>query len=854
MEPIRSFHVRPSIPPRLAALSELAYNVRWSWDHETIALFRRLDAELWESSGHNPVQMLGSIRQERLQEVEQDDAFLANLDRVADNLREYMGGMATWHRRTFGAAAEPVIAYFSMEFGLTECIPIYSGGLGMLAGDHLKSASELGLPLIGVGLLYQKGYFRQYLNMEGWQQERHPVNDFSVLPIRPMRDAAGHPVRVTVDVSGGRPLVLRPWSAQVGRITLVLLDTNLPENPEDLRDVTGELYGGDADTRIQQEIVLGIGGVRTLAALGYRPRVYHMNEGHCAFLGLERARSLMKEEGFAFPDALEVVASSGVFTTHTPVPAGIDQFPPDQVEHHLGALREELGLSRDELLDLGRVSPGRFNEPFNMAVLAIRTAGFVNGVSRLHGRVSREMFRELWPGVPVDELPIGHITNGVHPQSWISDDMRNLYDRYLGPRWAEEPGDTRVWARAEEIPGEELWRTHERRRERLVAFARRRLAAQLRARGASMNEVAMAEEVLDPEALTLGFGRRFATYKRGTLLVSDPERLARILNHPERPVQIIFAGKAHPRDEPGKALIRHIVQLARQPELRRRIVFLEDYDHVIARYLVGGADVWVNTPRRPMEASGTSGMKASFNGALNLSVLDGWWDEGYSERSGWAIGEGEDYEDMEYQDRVEAGALYELLEREIVPLFYTRSGGRLPRGWISLMKSAMGELCPVFNTNRMVHQYHVQAYGPAIDRRARLEADGFRRARDLARWKARVRAAWDELCIARVEVDLPEQATIGRTFQVQAWVKPGGLGADELAVQVCVGRLHENRQIGDPEIISMGHVGGTAADELLYEGIVPCRTSGTHGIAVRALPCHPDLATPHETGLIAWAT
>jgi starch phosphorylase len=500
------------------------------------------------------------------------------------------------------------------------------------------------------------------------------------------------------------------------------------------------------------------------------------------------------------------------------------------------------------------VYPGRFNEPFNMAVLAIRTAGFVNGVSRLHGRVSREMFRDLWPGVPVEELPIGHITNGVHPQSWISDDMRNLYDRYLGPRWSEEPGDTRVWARADEIPGEELWRTHERRRERLVAFARRRLSAQLRARGAGMHEVAMAEEVLDPQALTLGFARRFATYKRGTLLVSDPERLARIVNHPDRPVQIIFAGKAHPKDEPGKALIRHIVQLARQPEFRRRIVFLEDYDHVIARYLVGGVDVWVNTPRRPMEASGTSGMKASFNGALNLSILDGWWDEGYSERSGWAIGEGEDYEDMEYQDRVEAGALYELLENQVVPLFYTRGADRLPRGWIGLMKSAMGELCPVFNTNRMVHQYYVQAYGPAIERRGRLEEDGCRRARDLSRWKARVRACWDALRIARVEVELPEEATIGKTIAVKTWVKSGGLTAGELALQVCVGRLRENRQIGDPEIIPMTHWGPVSAEELLYEATVSCKTSGTHGVTVRALPYHPDLAGPHETGLVAWAT
>jgi starch phosphorylase len=834
-------------------LEDLAYNIRWAWDHEAIALFRRLDRDLWEISGHNPVFMLGSISQQRLAEIAQDEGFLAHMDRVAADLESYMKGTGTWHRTTYGACAEAEIAYFSMEFGLTESLPIYSGGLGILAGDHLKSASELGLPLVGVGLLYQKGYFRQYLSAEGWQQERYPVNDFSVLPVRPFHGERQSPLRIEVELDGQRVLV-RPWRAQVGRVLLLLLDTNIPENPRQLQDVTDELYGGDDEMRIRQEIVLGIGGVRMLDALGIRPHVFHMNEGHCAFLGLERARILMKSSNLSFPEALEVVRGSGVFTTHTPVPAGIDVFPPDVVERHFAELREQLGLSREALLDLGRVHPGRPDEPFNMAVLAIRTSSQVNGVSRLHGKVSREMWREMWASVPVDEIPIAHVTNGIHPQSWISEDMRELYDRYLGPRWTEEPGDTRVWQRADQIPGEELWRTHERRRERLVAFARRRLAEHLRQRGASRVEVAQAEEILDPKALTIGFARRFATYKRATLLLRDSARLERILHHPLGPVQIIYAGKAHPRDEQGKALIREIIQLARQPEFRRNIVFLEDYDQVIARYLVQGVDVWLNTPRRPMEASGTSGMKAAFNGALNLSILDGWWDEACSPRTGWSIGRGEDYQDLDYQDRVEAGSLYDLLEREVVPLFYSRGRDSLPREWIALMKGALCELCPVFNTNRMVHEYTLQAYCPARDRRDALERDDYRAARDLARWRAQVRRAWPEVRVVVTEVNLPRETRVGALFEVKAAVRPAGLAPEMLAVQAVVGRVDENREIIAPRIVAMELADARGDGQLFYRSSIACDASGTQGVTVRVLPRHESLGHPHQTGLVTWAS
>ena len=852
MRPVKTFHVRPALPPRLQGLEELAYNLRWSWDHETISLFRRLDRDLWEQSGHNPVLLLGDIAQARLQEAAQDEAFLAHMDRVVAGLRDYVASTNTWYHRTHGSATAPLVAYFSMEFGITESMPVYSGGLGILAGDHLKSASELGVPLVGVGLLYQKGYFRQYLTSEGWQQERYPINDFSVMPLRPCHDERGVPVRISVELAEDTVL-LRAWRAQVGRVALYLLDSNVPENPPALRDLTDELYGGDGETRIRQELILGIGGIRTLLQLGLRPRVFHMNEGHCAFLGLERMRYLVEHQKLSFREALEVVAASGVFTTHTPVPAGIDVFSVDQMERYFKKCREACGVSRDAFLDLGRVHPGRGDEPFNMAVLAIRTASAVNGVSRLHARVSRSMWQDVWPGVPADEIPIGHITNGVHPQTWISDDMRTLYDRYLGPGWAEQAGDTRVWERGEQTPAEELWRTHERRRERMVAFARRRLVAQLRVRGAGQSQLAEAEEALDPEALTIGFARRFATYKRGTLLLRDPARLEKLLNAPGRPVQVIIAGKAHPRDDPGKELIRQIVQLARQPGFRRRLVFLEDYDQVVTRYLVQGVDVWLNTPRRPMEASGTSGMKAAFNGALNLSVLDGWWDEACSTRTGWAIGRGEEYTDHDYQDRVEAGALYDLLEHEVVPLFYRRGADDVPRGWIGLMRSAMTDLCPVFNTNRMVHQYVTECYMPAEQRRARLEADGLKRGRALGKWKEKVRRAWPNVKVTRVEVGVTEGISVGGEVEVRAWVDTGSLSPADLAVQAYVGTLFESRDIVKARTVRLLPDGAPGAEGMLFRGSMVCETSGTQGLTVRVLPHHDDLGHPHETGLITWA-
>ena len=852
MKPILTFQVAPVVPARLKALRELAYNICWSWDHDTIALFRRLDRDLWEASYHNPVLLLDRVSQARLEELEHDEAFLAHLDRLEAELQDYLQSPSTWYRRTFGASDGPLVAYFSMEFGLTESLPIYSGGLGILAGDHLKSASDLGVPLVAVGLLYQKGYFRQYLNNEGWQQELYPVNDFYTMPVLPIRDAKGGLLRITVDLAG-RVLTARLWQVQVGRVTLVLLDTNIPENPDDLKGVSGELYGGDGEMRIRQEILLGVGGLRALKLLGLKPRVYHMNEGHSAFLALERIRWNMTEHGMSFGEAREMVTSGTVFTTHTPVPAGIDVFPADLMERYFAAFRGELGMPSDAFFDLGRVRPGDASEPFNMAALAIRCSCVVNAVSRLHGQVARRMWPALWPGVPEEEMPITHITNGIHAGSWISDEMRSLYDRYLGPRWAEEPGDARVWRRAEQIPGPELWRTHERRRERLVAFARRRLGAQLRRRGSAPGALAEAENVLDPEALTIGFARRFATYKRATLLLSDPARLSAILNAAGRPVQVIFAGKAHPNDGPGKDLIREVAQFAERPEFRRRVVFLEDYDSVVSRYLVQGADVWLNTPRRYQEASGTSGMKAAFNGALNLSIPDGWWDEAASPRTGWAIGRGEDYDDHAYGDRVEASMLYDLLEREVVPLFYARSSDDLPTGWIGLMKSAMGELCPVFNTNRMVQQYVTDAYHVARDRAVCLKADDFRLARSLATWRDKVRAGWHQVRVVDVTAEMPGDVQVGARLEVQALVDSGPFVPAELTVQAWIGEVDEHQEIAGGRPVPLTCEDEVKGGRLVFRGSVDCLRSGRRGLTVRVLPHHPDQAGPCCGAPVIWA-
>jgi starch phosphorylase len=831
----------------------LAYNLHWDWNFETKDLFRRLDRDLWESSRHNPVLVLGTISQDRLREVAEDEGFLAHMERAVRQLDGYVAER-TWYRKQKAKDQPACYAYFSAEFGLTDSLPIYSGGLGVLAGDHLKSASDLGLPLVAVGLLYQEGYFAQYLNADGWQQERYPINDFYNMPLELECHPDGSEIRISVEYPG-RTVYARVWRVQVGTVPLYLLDTNIePNSPYD-HDITDELYGGDIDMRIHQEMMLGIGGVRMLEALGLKPTVYHMNEGHSAFLALERIRKMIQEDGLTFAEASQVAQSTQVFTTHTPVPAGIDLFPPDKIMDYLGHYAEIFGFPREEFLALGRENTGDFSSPFSMAILAIKIATFINGVSQLHGEVSRHMFQSLWSNFPPNEVPITAITNGVHARSCVAKSTQELYDRYLGPSWSDAPPDHPLWERVESLPDEELWRNHERCRSELVVFVRDRLQKNVRDRGGSLSELAQAQEVLDPTVLTIGFARRFATYKRASLFLRNLERIKEILmgGSKHRAVQFVIAGKAHPKDIPGKELIRQIVHFIREEGMSRHVVFIPDYDIHVARLMVAGCDVWLNTPRRPREASGTSGMKASMNGLPNLSILDGWWDEADYVKTGWPIGHGEDYADPNYQDDVEANALYDLLEQQIVPLFYDRDPDGLPRGWIAKMKHAIQLNCPRFNTARMVRDYAMQAYFPASDRHHAMVENQYAAAKELSHWKAHLFEHWYDMKIEDIDISQPADIQVNQTISVKARLNLGALTPTDVQVELYQGAINAEGEIAEGVPVVMEYQGQDPNQHSIYTIDVSYSSSGLQGLSLRVLPKNEYLSSPYEPGLILWA-
>ncbi|HSR10784.1 MAG TPA: alpha-glucan family phosphorylase [Thermodesulfobacteriota bacterium] len=847
MKDIVLYTVVPQLPSRLSPLIELARNLWFSWNLHVIDLFRSIDQTLWEDTGHNPWAMLGRLGQERITELSHDEGFLQEMDRIHADFSRYRDD-----RRIYDFDLEnPVdfkVAYLSAEFGLTDCLPIYSGGLGVLAGDFLKSASDLRFPMVGVGLFYQKGYFRQYMNADGWQQETYPDNDFHNLPVVLERDPDGSPVDIEVPIQN-RSVRVRIWRIQVGRVPLFMLDTNTVENREDDRNITSALYGGDKEMRLRQEIVLGIGGVRALNRLKIQASVFHMNEGHSALANLERIRVLMEERRLSFAQAREAAYSSSVFTTHTPVPAGIDVFDNSLIRSYLGPYLQKAGVSADELLALGSIG-GNGNE-FNTAVFALRTSSRTNAVSELHRTVSRRMWQELWPGLPEADIPITHVTNGIHIPSYLSDDFSALYDRYLGRRWAEDPDNVAVWTRVNRIPDAELWRSHERRRERLVTFTRRRLEEQIRRRGGHAEEIQGAAQVLNPEALTVGFARRFATYKRGDLILRDPARLSKILNDAQRPVQIIFAGKAHPQDNLGKEVIKRIIHLAHQPEFRDRIVLVEDYDLAVARYMVQGCDIWLNTPRRPMEACGTSGMKAAANGALNMSILDGWWAEGHQPGLGWAIGSGEEYDNPDVQDFVESQAIYDLLERYAVPLFYQRGRDNVPREWIGMMKNSLLNLVARFNSHRMLQDYIQQLYLPSALNWKKMEAENFKAARDFQAWIGRVRERWPQIRILEKRADTRTPLQFGGALKVDVHLQLGGLSPQDLAVHLYYGPVDSKAELLDRETIRLSG-SSQESGRTVFRGEIPCRSVGRFGFRVRVLPYHPLLANPHSLGLILW--
>ena len=848
MKEVVVYLVSPNLPERLRPLMDMAKNLWFCWNQEPIDLFRSVDQNLWEETGHNPMAILGRLKSTRIQELLKDEGFLLEMDRVSGEFNRYVADRRAYEFR-METPFEFTVAYLSAEYGLTDSLPIYSGGLGVLAGDHLKSASDLRVPIVAVGLLYQKGYFRQYLNADGWQQETYPDNNFHVLPVTLDRDPDNNLMTIEVPLKD-RNLKVRIWRIQVGRVPLLLLDTNNVENRDEDRDITSYLYGGDRDMRLRQEIVLGIGGVRALSKLGYRPAVYHMNEGHSALALLERIRMLMEENHLSFAEARGAVYSSSIFTTHTPVPAGIDIFDRSLMSSYLGNYIRSLGLSMEDFLSLG-TQDGSPNEPFNMAIMAIKNSALTNGVSELHKTVSRRMWSGIWKTLPQTDIPIEAVTNGIHIPSWISSDMTGLFDRYLGRRWAEDPDNIKVWERVDRIPDSELWRTHERRRERLVAFTRQRLQGQFLRRGAQKMEIQAAGEALHPQALTIGFARRFATYKRGDLILKDPNRLARILNDPQRPVQIIFAGKAHPQDQVGKEVIRNIIHLANLPDFRHRMAFIEDYDMNVARYMVQGSDVWLNNPRRPLEACGTSGMKAAANGALNMSVLDGWWAEGYQTGVGWAIGSGEEYENSGYQDQVEGQAIYDLLERYIVPLFYERGRDNLPRGWTGMMRNSMCTLAARFNSHRMVQDYVHRFYVPLAFNWKRIGLNGFEGARQLNSWADRMRANWSQLQILEKRADTGKGIQVGQTLRVEVRMRLGGLSPKDLAVDIYYGPVDSKADLLDRETIPLQDF-TQEENGMVFRGEIPCQEVGRFGFRVRVLPSHPLLVNPYSLGLILW--
>jgi starch phosphorylase len=693
-------------------LQALAGNLWWTWHPEVVALFRALSPIRWRQLGHNPVALLAELSLERLEERANEMVLRSQVHYAYRRLQEYLRSETTWGATHAGALRVRPVAYFSAEFGLHEALPIYSGGLGVLAGDHVKSASDLGVPLVGVGLFYSQGYFLQRLDREGWQREESLTADVRSLPLAPALGPGDQPLAVRVETRKGS-IAARIWKLQVGRSLVLLLDSDVEGNQAEDRKLTAHLYGGDNRARIRQELLLGVGGVRALRAVGIDPGVLHLNEGHSAFAPLELVRERMAGEGLGFDAALRQVASQTVFTTHTPIPAGHDRFSAELIEEHLGPLREALRLPPERLLGLGRVRPGDGGEAFCMTVLALRASRRANAVSALHGRVTRAMWADLWPGRAEEEVPIGHITNGVHAPSWLAPAMHDLYDRHLGPDWERRSGEPEVWAGIAGVDDGELWETHAVLKGRLLDFVRRRGAHQRQRRGEPAEAVEEARVALSPEALTIGFARRFATYKRSTLILRDIDRLARLVGNPVAPVQLVFAGKAHPHDEPGKHLLRQVARLDADPRFAGRVVFIEDYDIDLARHLVQGVDVWLNTPRRPLEASGTSGMKVVLNGGLNLSILDGWWAEAYDGTNGFAIGRGEAHVDEETQSARDAEALYAALERVVVPLYYDRDFDGLPRGWIARMKHAIRTLGWRFNSDRMVMDYVRCAYLPA---------------------------------------------------------------------------------------------------------------------------------------------
>ena len=848
--------VNPQLPKRINKLAEIANNLWWSWNSEFLKLFKRIDNDLWETCGKNPVKFLKQVSQERLENASKDILFLKDYDKVVENFEDYMKSKNTWFSNKYPNNKNDLIAYFSAEYGLDETIPIYSGGLGILSGDHLKSASDLGIPLVAIGLLYKNGYFHQKIDGNGNQQTEYHDIDLYDLPINPVKDENGEDMMIYIKFPKRR-IYLKVWQINVGRVKLYLLDSDIEKNNPEDRDVTLRLYGGDQEMRIRQEIVLGMGGVNLLTRkLGLKPTVYHMNEGHSAFLILELIKNTIKEKEVSFEVAKDIVSSKTVFTTHTPVPAGNDIFPISLVEKYFKEFWPRIGLTREEFLKMGMKPCEELEPGFNMGILALKVAGKKNGVSKLHGAVSRELFGEVWPEIAANESPIGYVTNGIHTCSWLDPNLKKLYNKYLIPYWQDNIQNDSVWEKVKNIPDDKLWQVHQSRKEKLIRLVKENTTERLRRAGYSYEEINSIISTLNANTLTIGFARRFATYKRATLIFKDLERITQILNNIDKPIQLIFAGKAHPADKEGQDLIRYIHQVSMMPQFKGKIFLLENYNIAMSRYLVSGVDVWLNNPRRPMEASGTSGQKASVNGVINFSVLDGWWAEGYNQENGWTIGTNAEYDSYEAQDVADSQSMYRTLEEKIVPIYYEKDKNGISKKWIEKMKNSIISTGGKYSTSRMLIDYTNNYYIPLCN----LTNKYYNNVDNVAEynnWKNDLYANWKDIKIT--QSNNLDNITIdaGNNIEVKCEVElpNSNIDVENISVQCYYGKILENGVVEDVSIIPM-KIESEDDENRIYHftAKIELKTGGNYGYTFRVMPKHKMLLEPANLNLVKWIT
>jgi len=853
MPTFQTLSVLPTLPERLKSLKDLAYSFWSSWNPEVEDLFRSLNARLWSAVQYNPAKFLRYISQRRLDAAAKNTEFLNEYDRIVALYEHHRDVASLWFSQTYGKSGKEgfQVGYFSAEFGLHESFPMYSGGLGILAGDFIKSCSDMGLPIVAVGLLYKNGYFEQRLNREGWQEALYHEYPFMDLPVETIKNDFGEEIKINVDFPNGTVLA-KVWRVSVMNTALLLLDTDLPENTPENREITSKLYGGDHDMRVRQEIILGIGGVRALRACGYQPTVWHMNEGHSVFMALERIRELVEKESITFHQALEIVRASTVFTTHTPVPAGNDAFHYSLIEKYFYPYWVRMKLSKDAFLGLGTAPYEAGQMMFNLTILALNVCAWKNGVSRLHGHVSRNLWKNNWSGVPTNEIPISYVTNGIHTETWMNRNIRGLLDKYL-PEWKDRLLDPAYWERIDEIPDHELWEVTRKMKKEMIQFIHDRVSEQRSRYGETIEQLREVDSIFDENTLTIGFARRFATYKRATLILQNTERFKRIFNDPERPVQMIFAGKAHPADRPGQELIKRVYEISRSWDFKNRIVFLENYNMEVARNLVSGVDIWLNTPRRPHEASGTSGQKVPVNGGINFSVIDGWWEEGYDGKNGWVIGDGREYADTNIQDTVDAVSFYDTLEKEIVPKYYARNEEGIPVEFLTMMRHSMKTVIPQFNTHRMVRDYLDQLYLPAYSYGAVMEEKRFESGKAVAEWKAHIEREWRAVkiqanSIRRNEEEIPANLEL----EFSATVYLGEIEPKDVTIEIYFERYNVMGELEGTEIFPMAMDMETLHHTYVFKGKFRLSERGNYKYSIRALPFHPGLPLKFDTGLIRW--